>query len=81
MKNNISSTCESIYFMNRNITMPEVPCFKYASVFLEYDVERNFPTYTIILADNLEGKLEKTMIVLCNLHLFGKSVNIELNCL
>ncbi|KAF0746556.1 Uncharacterized protein FWK35_00032030 [Aphis craccivora] len=77
IKDIISGTCESISNMDQNITVTDIPYFKYAPV-SSVDVERSFSTYKTVLADNRRRftfeNLKKTLIVQCNSHCNGKSI-------
>jgi len=75
IKDIISGTRESIPNMDQNITVTDIPYFKYAPV-SSVDVERSFSTYKTVLADNRRRftfeNLKKTLIIQCNSHFNGK---------
>lgn len=77
IKDIISGTRESIPNMDQNITVTDIPYFKYAPV-SSVDVERSFSTYKTVLADNRRRftfeNLKKTLIIQCNSHFNGKSI-------
>jgi len=77
IKDIIFGTRESIPNMDQNITVTDIPYFKFAPV-SSVDVEKSFSTYKTVLADNRQRftfeNLKKTLIVQCNSHFNGKSI-------